>query len=211
MARVRSPEWRRDPHRDEGRDLADWTDAQANGTQGLRHLRELVEKTSAALSDTTEPETRTHLAAAPETLAGVESLVASSPHAPSTDVPVVHCGPAMLAVLPPRPLSWADEQGVLRAVVQIGRSQATYADLVARRAILSQRACSRRGQRCRGLAPGKVMGGVQGRTAACGPRGAKRLGLEDRSNLLRRWFAVRARPCDQRSQRGKASASERCL
>lgn len=58
------------------------------------------------------------------------------PAAPSTGVPAVRCGPATLAVLPTRLLSWADEQGVLRGVVQKGRTRATYAVLVVRRPIL---------------------------------------------------------------------------
>jgi hypothetical protein len=171
-----------------------------------------------------EPETRPHLAGAPDTLARVDSFVASCPTVPGTAVPVVRCGPAVLATLPTRSLCAAstDEQGVLRAVVQINRSQASYADLVTLRAILRQHDCSGRGQRYRGLAPGKVMGGVQRRTAPCGPSGAEQLGPEDRSNHVPRWgrcrsavaptwLEVHSRPCDRRSRRGNAFASERSL
>lgn len=202
--------------------LADWTHAQAEVTQGLRYLREPVEKASAALSDATEPETRARLAATAEDRAGVDSLVASCSAAPSTGTPVVRCWPTVLAALPTCPLPWGDEHGDLRVVVQIGRGQAAHADLAALRTILSLHVCSRRVQRWRGLVRGKIMDSVQRRTAACDLKGAERVGPEDQSNLLRRSgrcgrarapmsFAVHARPCNRRSRRGKASASERTL
>lgn len=121
-------------------DLADWTDAQADIAEGLQHLRTLVEKASAVIGDANELQTRTRLEAAPQTLAATESLVAGCPAAPREGAPVLRCGPAVLAALPTRRIAWADEHGILRAVVQIFKDQATYTDLVAFRAIIGQRA-----------------------------------------------------------------------
>ena len=118
------------------KDLADWTDAANDAAVGRSHLRDLVKKAPAAKLDATDARVRACLENAAEVLADTEALVDGAPAAPKLGA-VVRCADALLAVLPAdRPLGWEAE----RAVVEVVNNQANYADLVALREIVGERA-----------------------------------------------------------------------
>ena len=113
-------------------DLAGWTTAKQAADAGVVQIRELAAAALAAATDAIDAQVRERLAGVKDLLTAAKQRVADARAAPAIRVPVLTCGDALLAVLPPlhivgpvEPVYAAAES----AIKAIFRSQMTWSDI----------------------------------------------------------------------------------
>ena len=117
----------------------DWTAARSAADTAVAELERQVSGAVAMENKTANAEIRQLLADAADELRAARALVAQAPATPHPSAPVLGCGDALLAILPPdHPVSPAEPvyAAAEAAVARIIREQITYSDITALRQIV---------------------------------------------------------------------------
>jgi hypothetical protein len=122
-------------------DLASWTTAKHAAEAAVTQLGRMVDVAFEAMANATAPEVRKRLAGVDELFTGAATRVREAPAAPAPRVPVLSCADELLAVLMPAQAA-GESKAVFdasdQAVRKIFRTQMSYSDIRAFKAILSE-------------------------------------------------------------------------